>query len=49
LCVLVLAAFVFPVIAEDVDSRLDRYKGIPAYCLVIDAACPVVNGGDDFG
>ncbi|MGC9515105.1 hypothetical protein [Methanocrinis sp.] len=45
---LVLVALVLPAIAEEVGDPLVRYKGIPAYCLIIDAACPDVNGGDDF-
>jgi len=43
-----LVALAFPAIAEDVDDLLAPYKGIPAYCLIIDAASPVVDGGDEF-
>lgn len=47
LALLMLAEIVIPAVADNVDDLI-QYQGMPAYCLIIDAASPVVDPGDEF-
>ena len=48
LILVILVALASPAIAEDKDDLLAPYKGTPAYCLIIDAASPAIDRGDEF-